>query len=190
MTQKEMPCRTVGITVSPMPRVAPIRTACSPSAILMTATRESADTSGRCTAGLFVKTAGDGIPTEPDDDADYGEKPDVEAGADPTGGPQAGLVILPDGDGHAHGSRRLYPERQHENEGVHVNGVLVGGECIGAEPAGEHGAGREGHSLLFPWRAPAGCRHVEVCSMMMVVAGERCTDAVVLAARAAPGRRR
>ena len=62
MTQKEISCSTVGTTVSGTPRVAPIRTACSPSAMQTMATRESADTSGQVHGRMVRKDVGDGSP--------------------------------------------------------------------------------------------------------------------------------
>ena len=87
---------------------------------------------------------GDGVATEPDDDADRRKQPDIEASTDPAGDPQADLVVATDGIGHAHRDRRLQPERQHEHEGVDIDGVLIGGKGIIAEPASEHRGGREG----------------------------------------------
>ena len=114
------------------------------------------------------------------------EQPDVDPGPDPAGGAQAGLVVAADGVGDAHGGGCLQPERQHEDEGVHVDGVLIGGQRVVAEPAREHCGGGEGHGFHSHGERQRRADPQQLADRA-IVPGKRGAHAVVLALRQRQG---
>ena len=98
----------------------------------------------QCARRMVREDVGDGSPAEPDDEADGGKSSAIVRPA-PTNQSLACRIGHWDRrHSYAHTGRRLQSERQHEHEGIHVDGVLVGGERVVTEPAGVHRGGGEG----------------------------------------------